>query len=116
MTFSIGVDLAEIDRFKRFKKSTARTNSFIQKTFSKEEQAYCFSYRDPAPHLAGTFAVKEAVQKASGNFLIPLPYVEVRRAKTGKPELWLKNRRARSFTISISHSQTTACAVVLLHS
>ena len=61
----IGIDVAEIGRFRTSK--MRRGERFVSNIFSKHEQDYCFSYRDPAPHLAGTFAAKEAVRKIYGD-------------------------------------------------
>jgi holo-[acyl-carrier protein] synthase len=39
---------------------------FLQRVFTPGEIAYCTRRRNPAPHLAGRFAVKEAAMKALG--------------------------------------------------
>ena len=39
---------------------------FLQRVFTEREIAYCTRRRDPVPHLAGRFAVKEATMKALG--------------------------------------------------
>ena len=58
----IGIDIIEISRFRLVVRKGK--NRFLENTFSEAERTYCFSYRDPAPHFAGTFAAKEAVEKA----------------------------------------------------
>jgi holo-[acyl-carrier protein] synthase len=107
----IGVDIAEVRRFRTVLKE-GKTR-FLDNTFSKAEQAYCGKYRDPAPHLAGTFAAKEAVLKATGDFSVPLTKLEVRRDKNGKPELWRDGRRSKKIVLSITHTSSLACAVAL---
>ena len=56
---NVGVDIIEIKRFTPFKKD--KNSRFLLNNFTSKERAYCFSYKDPLPHLAGTFAAKEAV-------------------------------------------------------
>jgi holo-[acyl-carrier protein] synthase len=107
----IGLDIAEISRFRALlKKDSIR---FVENTYTALEQTYCFSYRDPAPHLAGMFAAKEATRKATGDMTQQFSAVEVRHTKEGKPEIWIKGKRSRSILISISHSKGTACAVAI---
>ncbi len=107
----IGIDAIDI---KRFKDALRKKNErFFASHFSATERAYCFSYRQPAPHFAGTFAAKEAVRKASGITTLPLRKIEIRHAKNGQPEVWLNGKRSRSLAISISHTDSLACAVAL---
>src|SRR3989344_262128 len=108
-TSGIGIDAIEISRFRSALKS--KKNRFIATTFSLGERAYCFSYGDPAPHFAGTFAAKEAVQKALER-PTDLRRIEIRRLKNGKPEVWLEGRRS-AIIVSITHNKTLACAVAL---
>jgi len=113
MSMAVGVDIAEVGRFRTLLKTKDRGQRFIDKIFSAAEQAYCFSYKDPAPHLAGTFAAKEAVQKASGDFTTSPRALEIRRTKSGKPELWRNKRRLTRSSVSISHTGDIACAVAI---
>src|SRR6187431_1184192 len=39
---------------------------FLHRVFTEGEIAYCTRRRNPAPHLAGRFAAKEAAMKALG--------------------------------------------------
>ena len=39
---------------------------FLRRVFTDDEIAYCTRRRNPAPHLAGRFAAKEACSKALG--------------------------------------------------
>lgn len=106
----IGIDIVEIDRFTVALKE--KKQKFLLNTFSKIERSYCLGYKDPAPHFAGTFAAKEAALKASDPASRLLTEFEIRRTKTGKPEVWL-DRKKSNLLVSISHTQTTACAIVL---
>ena len=106
----IGIDSIEIDRFRSFKKK--KKALFVLKTFSHREREYCFSYRDPSSHLAGTFAAKEAASKALGTNLFPFTDLEIRRTKQGKPEVW-KGGRKLAVLISITHNGTYAVAIAV---
>ena len=104
----VGIDLVTIERFRNVLAEDKQR--FLKTTFSGVELEYCFSYSDPAPHLAGTFAAKEAVRKATGESGA-FSEIEVRRDASGKPEVWLRGAHTPSILISISHTDTTACAV-----
>jgi len=106
----VGIDIVEVARFRSLCTKKGRTSQFVHRVFSDEEQSYCFAFKDPAPHLAGMFAAKEAIQKALDQFTTPLTQVEVRHKKSGKPEIWLRGKRAKHILISISHTKSTACA------
>lgn len=107
---SVGFDLAEVGRFRRCKKN----DSFLKKVFTERERLYCFSYKNPFPHLAGIFAVKEAAVKAMDVNKLPLAAVEVRHTLSGKPELWLSGKRIKTAAVSISHTDNVAGAVVIM--
>ncbi|MDO8743463.1 MAG: 4'-phosphopantetheinyl transferase superfamily protein [Candidatus Azambacteria bacterium] len=107
----LGIDILEIKRFNSFGKS--RNSRFLLNNYSKKEIDYCFSFKKPVPHLAGTFAAKEAVFKALGQSNILLSLVEIRRNKSGQPEVWIKNRRQKSILISISHAAKIAAAIAI---
>ena len=105
----IGIDLAEAKRFRSLIKQKKMDS--LRKLFSQHELDYCLSYKDPGPHLAGTFAAKEAIQKALGDFSCPPAMLEIRRNESGKPEVWHKGKHLRRLLISISHSVDTAVAI-----
>lgn len=107
----IGVDIAEVARFKRFVKTPG--HHFLKKVFSPLELSYARAHVEPAVHLAGFFAAKEAASKALGVEKYPFIELEVRHAKGGAPEIWHKNKRVR-MTISISHTRSVAVAVALV--
>lgn len=106
----LGIDIVEISRLIPFK---SRDDRFLTNNYSTTELDYCFSFKDPGPHLAGIFAAKEAVLKALGGDKIRLPLIEIRREKSGQPVVWIKNRRQRSILVSISHTAKTSIAVAI---
>jgi holo-[acyl-carrier protein] synthase len=91
------------------------------------EQQYCRGHRDPAPSFAARFAAKEALFKALGTGWaqgVTWRDVEVQRDERGAPRLVLSGRAAdlskkmgtRSAHISLSHSEESAIALVILES
>ncbi len=62
MANGIGIDVTDIARFDQFRGDVR--HHFVKKVFTKGEIEYCFNHKNPAPHLAGIFSVKEAVSKA----------------------------------------------------
>ena len=106
LRFAISEACSEIPApFKKASKSR-----FLSNTFSPHELAYCFSFKDYSPHLAGTFAAKEAVHKALGTSGTPLSSLEIRRQKNGQPAVWIKGRFQKSILVSISHTKALAVA------
>ena len=97
---------------------------FLRRVFTDEEIAYCKRRRNPAPHLAGRFAAKEAAMKALGTGHsrgVLWKDIEVVRAG-GPPRLQLHGgaaRRAETMKVlgsllTITHSETLALAQVML--
>jgi holo-[acyl-carrier protein] synthase len=118
----IGLDATDIPRladvFERY------GDRFLQRVFTAGEIAYCTKRRNPAPHLAGRFAAKEAAMKALGTGHsrgVLWKDIEVVRLG-GPPRLQLHGgaaRRAdamnvRGSLLTITHSDTLAMAQVLL--
>jgi len=109
---NIGLDLVDISRFERF--NSRVKDHRLAKIFSKKEIAYCFKFKEPAAHLAGIFAAKEAASKALGVKRFPFIEIEVRHAKDGAPQIWRKNRKL-PVKVSISHTDAVAAAVALAY-
>lgn len=110
-TIGVGIDLVDVKRFKKFNKD--KESSFLKKVFLKGEVDYCFKYKDPSVHLAGSFAAKEAVSKALGVEKFPFAEVEIRHRPDGAPEAWHKGKKL-SVKISITHTDTVAAAIATL--
>ena len=106
----LGIDILEIKRFQGFGKN--KNSRFLSNNFSKNELDYCFSFKDRATHLAGTFAAKEAVFKSLGKDIL-LSEIEIRREKNGQPTVWIKNRKQNRTIVSISHTQNLALAIAM---
>ena len=118
MIVGIGIDLAEVERY-RFDE-TARA-WFARKVYTEEEMAYAMRKRNWAERLAGFFAAKEATRKAFGH-AIPWRSVGVGHERSGKPAIRLfgdarrlvEVRDVREIHLTITHTASTAAAVVIL--
>lgn len=97
---------------------------FLRRVFTDGEIAYCTRRRNPAPHLAGRFAAKEAAMKALGTGHsrgVLWKDIEVFR-QGGPPQLRLHGGAARRAEhmgvlrslLTITHSEALAMAQVIL--
>ena len=64
MIIGIGIDLAEVERYRFDERALAW---FARKVYTDEEMAYAMRKRHWAERLAGFFAAKEATRKAFGH-------------------------------------------------
>jgi holo-[acyl-carrier protein] synthase len=94
----IGVDITSI---KRFKKST---ESLATKILTQDEMLEYNAVKNKANYLAGRWACKESVFKATG-----LPNVTVLSDPNGKP--YVKDHQ--DIMVSISHDQSYAVAMAI---
>jgi holo-[acyl-carrier protein] synthase len=113
-----GVDLIEIERFQA---AVSRHGSrFLERVFTETELKEA---GDHPASLAARFAAKEAVAKALGTGIGPVGWreIEIRRGAARQPLLSLHGSAAQlaaelgltEWTISLSHSQSTAIAVAV---
>jgi holo-[acyl-carrier protein] synthase len=118
----IGMDATDLPRVAQLVQRYG--DRFLRRVFTEGEIAYCTRRRNPVPHLAGRFAVKEAAMKALGTGHsrgVLWKDIEVVRAG-GPPQLRLHGgaaRRADSLQVrrslvTITHSETLALAQVML--
>ena len=116
----IGVDVVEIERFRR---SLERTPSMRERIFTATELDYVAAKSDPVPSLAARFAAREAVMKTLGLGLGAFGFhdVWVERAASGAPSLAIAGR-ARELAdaagvarwhLSLTHSELVAVAYVV---
>ena len=120
MTIGIGIDLVDIDRFRR---SLERTPSMRTRLFTDVELAYVAPQVDPVPSLAARFAAREAVMKALGVGLGAFGFhdVWVERAATGQPSLSFSGAALElsdragvtTWHLSLTHTDLTAAAYVI---
>jgi holo-[acyl-carrier protein] synthase len=118
----LGFDVTDIPRVAEMYERYGER--FLRRVFTDGEIASCMRRRNPAPHLAGRFAAKEAAMKALGTGHsrgVLWKDVEVFRLG-GPPQLRLHGGAARraeemgvvSSLLTITHSDTLAMAQVIL--
>jgi phosphopantetheine--protein transferase-like protein len=118
MIIGIGVDIAEVDRYKF---DDLKLQRFAKKVFTEAEMHHAMRYRYPAERLAGAYAAKEATRKAFGH-AIPWRLVGVRHHRSGRPyiellgkaDLLLSARGVTRMHLTITHSRKDAVAIVIL--
>jgi holo-[acyl-carrier protein] synthase len=109
MILGIGNDILEISRVREAIDSQG--DRFIQKLFTKREQAYCNKHSDPIPHYAARFSAKEAIVKALGTGfgeMAAFQDIEIINDDHGKPEVFFSDALKSKFKnpeilLSISH-------------
>ena len=123
---SQGIDLADVPRIARMIEQHG--THFLNRCFTKPEQAYCTGHKAAAMHFAGRFAAKEAILKVLGTGWrgqIAWTDMEILNNAAGKPVLTLTGESAtiaaalgiKHWHISISHTESHAigkrdCGVV----
>jgi len=123
MVIGTGIDIVEVARIKRA--ALQWKGSFLNKVFTRHEQAYAAQRAKTYQHLAARFAAKEAVLKAFGGGRgkgIAWTDIEIRNAPSGQPIIRLHGRmkmlhtelRVGSIAVSMSHTRTYAVASVIV--
>lgn len=120
MIGGIGVDVVEIPRIQRAIDEWGDT--FLEKIFTPHELAYARARKNTTQHIAGRFAVKEAVAKAlatgwSGGFR--WKDVEVENDAAGKPSVRLHGHvrdllKGNRILVSISHSESVVVGFAII--
>jgi len=121
----IGIDFVKVDRVRQM--VLRRGKKGLNKLFTTREIDYCYRYRDPYPHLAARFSLKEAVLKALGiGWRRPAKWtdIEVTTGVWGQPRLSVRGALQRLFAkkgvaeihASLSHSSGFVVSVAVLES
>jgi len=106
----IGIDITNVSDFE--KNPYNKKPGLYRNIFQPSEINYCLNYRNPSPHFAGKFALKEAVKK-SINEKIYISKIETLH-KNSKPVInLLEFEKKYIFRASISHEKNHAIAVVI---
>lgn len=131
MTPTIGIDLVEIKRFAHWH---AYSDKQLRKSFSDQEIIFCRSVpAKSAERFAVRFAAKEALFKALAPYADATPPLltlfacaEIKTGSNGAQfhidwdllkDYYSVNKTADiTIQTSLSHTSTTACAVVMTHS
>jgi holo-[acyl-carrier protein] synthase len=116
----LGLDLVDVERFRA---SLARSPGLAERLFTAAERDV-HGIGDPAHRLAARFAAKEALMKALGVGLGAFAFheVEVCSLPSGQPVFDLHGqaaalvagRGAATVHLTMSHTASTAAAVVVL--
>ena len=118
MIVGIGIDLAEVERYRFDERSLAW---FARKVYTEEEMRYAMRKRHWPERLAGFFAAKEATRKAFGH-AIPWRSVGVTHERSGRPAIGLfgaasgliERRGIVAIHLTITHTDSIAAATVIL--
>jgi holo-[acyl-carrier protein] synthase len=119
----IGTDIFEV---KRMKERLQKQPSFIDGIYTEQEINYCNQHKYKEQHYAARYAAKEAFFKAIGTGWrngIKFQEIEIINDDLGKPEILLhgkakeamKNIKAGSIHVSLSHTQEYAVAFVIIN-
>ena len=105
MIIGIGTDIVEIERLRD-------KRSLWKRFLSEEDWKYIERFRDPNERVAGFWAAKEALVKATDDKSIEFTDVTVAHTENGKPFFKNVEKEGRLF-LSISHEKRFATAVVV---
>lgn len=113
--FGVGVDLVELEKARR----RLKDKPFIEKNFTGSEISYFRSKKDPAAHLATTFAAKEAVFKAFGTGWGSGKEIEIARDRSGKPYAALfgqmkRMAKGKEVMLSMTYTDNYAAAFAII--
>jgi len=98
----IGIDIIEVIRLRKLIEKWG--DSFSCWVFTKKELSSVHAKVNKYQHLAGIFAVKEAIFKATGGSGIGFKDMEIFNDKTDKPYCKFRNNKAQNITINVSIS------------
>jgi holo-[acyl-carrier protein] synthase len=122
----IGVDLVDVPRMERVLQGRS-VEKFVSRVFCPEEIAVSQRSAHPAEAYAARFAAKEALVKALGTGFsrgITPGQIHVLGGERSKPRIELSgSAREKAFTLSVgsihvslTHTASSACAMVILES
>ena len=111
----VGCDIIDIERIKEAINNSA---GFLKKILHEKEITYCQTYKEPYSHYAARFAAKEAIAKAFGVGIgndLGWHDMEIILNEKKKPTVKLSKEALEKFNhpkieLSLSHTDTTACA------
>jgi holo-[acyl-carrier protein] synthase len=121
----LGLDIVGVERIRGV--HARHGQRFLDRVYTRDEQAYCLSFRDPAERLAARWAAKEACMKALGTGWakrVTFTDIAVTPGEGGAPGLALSGEArlraerlgAACSHLSLTHSDGMAAAVVVLES
>jgi holo-[acyl-carrier protein] synthase len=116
-SLGIGVDIEEIDRFRR--PVDEKDDRFLTRIFCKAELDYCLAHASPYSHLAVRYAGKEAIVKALNQLKIKgvgYSEIEIINDADGVPRVTIRKEGFKGLTVklSLSHTEKNAIAFALV--
>ncbi len=105
MIKGVGIDIVKISRIESIIRSNGK--HFLKRVFTDKEISYAGGFLNRSEHLAGRFAAKEAIIKATGK-KIPMNEIEVLNDENGQPY-----SNINGIKLSISHEKEYAVAIAL---
>ncbi len=105
MIKGVGIDIIKVDRIKKMKEKYGK--KFLKRIYSKKELDYSMKLLRPYETLAGKFAAKEAIIKATGR-KIPFNKIEILNNRDRAPFTNIRNVK-----ISVSHEKEYAIAIAI---
>jgi|SRR5690625_49939 len=116
MIKGIGIDIIELERIER---SVKRQKRFVQRILTEKELEHYQSLpkeRRKIEFIAGRFAAKEALAKATGRGIgaLSFQHIEILPKRGGAPGIDVKGYKAGQIHLSISHSEHYAVAQVII--
>ena len=120
--FQTGIDIVSVSRMRLAIERQGKR--FLDRIFTKAEQAYCDTKRNKYENYAARFAAKEAVIKAKkgGSGRYAFRDIEVVRGLRGAPAIELNSRArkklgispAARFELTMAHEREFAVAAVVM--
>ncbi len=115
---SVGVDMVEISRIKK----SMQNKRFLKFILGDEEYDQLGEKGFSVQSVAANFCAKEALSKAVGTGIqgVGIKNVQILRDNAGKPCVFLTGKalkiaedRNLDFSVSLTHTKTYACAVIV---
>jgi holo-[acyl-carrier protein] synthase len=120
--FQLGVDICSVRRMQQAVQRGGKR--FLNRVFTKDEQAYCERKRNKYENYAARFAAKEAVIKAKkgGRGRYAFSLIEVVHGFRGAPNIAISKKARKMFGIperaefelTLTHERDFAVAVVVM--
>ena len=111
VSITTGIDIVEVKRFKTI--PFEKNKKFYTKNFDSDEIEYCLKFKDPYPHFAGKFAVKESFQKAVKKS-VPMIEIHTKHGTFGEPIVNCGKIKCKKIEVSIAHEKDYAVATSLV--
>lgn len=120
--FEIGTDIVSVARMREAIERQGKR--FLDRIFTRGEQAYCEKKRNKYENYAARFAAKEALIKAKGGGKGRFHFrdIEVKRGLNGKPYLHISSSARKAlaikpnaeFLLTMAHEREFATATVAM--